>query len=412
MVMETLHALQKVTAGIDVHRMLYVVTVLIEHDDGTVTKQQRQFGGFKRDKRTMVTWLASLSVQLVVMESTGIYWKSPYALLEQAGILTWVVNAHHVKHVPGRKTDMADSEWLAVLGRFGLVRGSFIPPQDLRELRLVSRYRRKLGATLAAEKNRLHKVLDDAGIALGAVVSDIDGVSARRMIEGLMAGQRPAELAGLGLGKLREKQDDLALALDGDLSARHRFVLQQLDAHIRFLEQRLAEIDRSLFQAMSPYDWAWRLLQTLPGIDQLAACLILIEIGDDLSHFGSADRFASWAAVCPGNHESAGKRKTGKTRKGNAVIRSILCECANAARRTKSVFAAKYQSLVIRRGHKKAIVALAHKLIRTIFFVLTRRQPYRDSGFDYEAASVAKNAPRWIRALQRYGYWPQVVATA
>jgi transposase len=407
--METLHALQKVTAGIDGHRMIHAVTVLMEHDDGTITKAQRQFGGFKRDQRAMVDWLVSLGVQLVVMESTGIYWKSAYAFLEQAGITTWVVNAHHVKHVPGRKTDMADSEWLAVLGRFGLVRGSFIPPQDLR---LVSRYRRELAATLAAEKNRLHKVLDDAGIALGAVVSDLDGVSARRMIQGLIAGQDPVELAGLGLGKRRDKQEDLALALDGELSARHRFVLQQLDAHLRFLEQQLAEIDRTLFEAMAPYAWAWRLLQTIPGIDEVAAAAILIEIGDDLSHFGGADRLASWAALCPGNHESAGKRKSGKTRKGNAVIRSILCECANAARRTQSVLGAKYHSLVVRRGHKKAIVALAHKLIRTIFFVLTRRQPYRDSGFDYEAASVAKNAPRWIKALKRYGYWPKVVAAA
>jgi transposase len=410
--METLHSLQKVTAGIDVHRMIHAVTVLIEHDDGSVTKEQRQFGGFKRDKRAMVAWLVSLGVQCVVMESTGIYWKSAYAFLERAGIPTWVVNAYHVKHVPGRKTDMADSEWLAILGRFGLVRGSFIPPQDLRELRLVSRYRRKLASILAAEKNRLHKVLDDAGIVLGAVVSDIDGGSARRMIQGLIAGEEPMQLAGLGLGALRAKQADLALALDGDLSPRHRFVLQQLNAHIRFLEQQLAEIDRTLFEAMAPYAWAWRLLQTIPGIDQVAAALILIEIGDDLSHFGSADRLASWAALCPGNHESAGKRKSGKTRKGNAVIRSILCECANAARRTQSVFGAKYRGLVVRRGHKKAIVALAHKLIRTIFFVLTRRQPYRDSGFDYEAANVAKNAPRWIKALKRYGYWPQVVATA
>jgi transposase len=153
--METLHSLQKVTAGIDVHRMIHAVTVLIEHDDGSVTKEQRQFGGFKRDKRAMVAWLVSLGVQCVVMESTGIYWKSAYAFLERAGIPTWVVNAYHVKHVPGRKTDMADSEWLAILGRFGLVRGSFIPPQDLRELRLVSRYRRKLASILAAEKNRV-----------------------------------------------------------------------------------------------------------------------------------------------------------------------------------------------------------------------------------------------------------------
>jgi transposase len=185
--MEPLHSLQKVTAGIDVHRMLHAVTVLIEHDDGTVTKAQRQFGGFRRDKRAMVAWLVSLGVQLVVMESTGIYWKSPYAFLEQAGITTWVVNAHHVKHVPGRKTDMADSEWLAVLGRFGLVRGSFIPPQDLRELRLVSRCRRKLASTLAAKKNRLHKVLDDAGITLGAIVADSAGSADRRRIRPLRA---------------------------------------------------------------------------------------------------------------------------------------------------------------------------------------------------------------------------------
>jgi transposase len=162
----------------------------------------------------------------------------------------------------------------------------------LRELRLVSRYRRKLAATLAAEKNRLHKVLDDAGIALGAVVSDIDGVSARRMIQGLIAGEDPAQLAGLGLGKLRDKQEDLALALDGELSARHRFVLQQLDAHLRFLQGQLAEIEQMLFEAMAPYAWAWHLLQTIPGIDEVAAAAILIEIGDDLSHFGCADRLA------------------------------------------------------------------------------------------------------------------------
>ena len=182
-------------------------------------------------------------------------------------------------------------------------------PQDLRELRLVSRYRRKLASTLAAEKNRLHKVLDDAGIALGAVVADIDGVSARRMIQGLIAGEDPIPLAGLGLGALRAKQDDLALALDGDLSPRHRFVLQHLDAHIRFLESQLTDIDQTLFDAMEPYAWAWRLLQTISGIDQVAAALILIEIADDLSHFGCAERLASWAALCPGNHESAGKRK-------------------------------------------------------------------------------------------------------
>lgn len=410
--MNALHPLQKVTAGIDVHRMLHVVTVLIEQDDGTLVKQQRQFGGFKRDKRAMAEWLKSLGVQRVVMESTGIYWKSPYAILERAGVPAWVVNAHHVKHVPGRKTDMADSEWLAVLGRFGLVRGSFIPPQDLRELRLLSRYRRKMAPMPAAEKNRLHKVLDDAGIVLGAVLADIDGLSARRMIQALIDGQSLESIVQLGAGKLRASPEELALSLDGELSERHRFVLRQLQAHIQFLEKQRAQIDTPLFQAMEPYAGAFRLLQTIPGIDQVAAALLLIEIGEDLSLFGSADRLASWAALCPGNHESAGKRKSGRTRKAQVVVRSILCECANAARRTQSVFASKYQSRVIRRGHKKAIIAIAHKLIRTVFFVLTRRQPYRDSGFDYQAASVAKNAPRWIKVLKQFGYWPQASANA
>ena len=281
--MEGLSPLHKVVAGIDVHRMLHVITVLVENEDGTLTKHQQSFGGFKRDMKAMVLWLLELEVERVVMESTGIYWKSAYSHLERAGIFAMVVNAHFIKHVPGRKTDMCDSEWLAVLARFGLVRGSFIPPKDLRELRLVSRYRRKLSTMLASETNRLHKTLDDAGIKLGAVVSDIKGVSAREMVAGLIAG---------------------------------------------------------------------------------------------------------------------------KTRKGNAIVRYILCECANAARNTKSSLAAKYRSLMARKSHKKAIVAIAHKLIRIIYFMLSRHEPYCDPGVDYEAMSAQKNAPRWIKALKKIGKFP------
>lgn len=407
--MEPMH---KRVAGLDVHRMKHVVTVLIEEKDGTLTKVTRQFGGFKGELRELIGWLGEHRVELVVMESTGIYWKSVYASLSAAGIPALVVNARHVKNVPGRKTDVADSEWLAQLARFGLMRGSFIPPKDLRELRLVSRYRRKLSGMLAGEKNRLHKLLDDAGIKLGGVVADIDGVSARRMVEGLIAGKSPGELATLGLGPLKDKREALEASMEGELSPRHRLILEAAYRHIRYLEDELAALDRYLIEAMQPYAWAWQLLQTLPGIDKISAAMILIEISDDLTRFGTADRLASWAGLCPGNHESAGKRKSGKTRHGNPIVRYLLCEVANAARRTKSVFRAKYDSLVLRRGHKKAIIALAHKLLRTIFFVLTRRQPYRDSGFDYEAASVAKNAPRWIRALKKFGYWPTVQPAA
>ncbi len=405
--MEPMH--QRV-AGIDVHRMKHVVTILIGREDGAVSSETREFGGFKRDMRALVAWLQTHRIQQVVMESTGIYWKSVFGHLEAAGIPALVVNAFHVKNVPGRKTDVGDSEWLAQLARFGLLRGSFIPPKDLRELRIVSRYRRKLTGMLAGEKNRLHKLLDDAGIKLGGVVADIDGVCASKMVEGLIAGGKPGELAALGRGKVRATTDILEAAMDGELSARHRLVLDMAYDHLRYLEGKLAALDRYLLAAMQPYAWAWRLLQTIPGIDAISAAMILIEIGDDPHQFGSPARLASWSALCPGNNKSAGKRKSGKTRHGNPIVRYLLCEAANAARRTKTVFRAKYESLVIRRGHKKTIIALAHKLVRTIFCVLVRRKPYRNSTVDYEAASVAKNAPRWIRALKKYGYWPQVAA--
>jgi len=398
--LETLH---KRVAGIDVHRMKHVVTVLIEDAAGNLTRETREFGGFKRDLKALAAWLCELQVELIILESTGIDWKSVYARLEDVGLRIWVVNAHHVKHVPGRKTDVADSEWLAQLGRYGLVRPSFIPPKDLRELRLVSRYRQKVQANLAAETNRLHKILDDAGIKLGGRVADINGRAARAMVDGLIDGLAPCELIKLS-GRLKAPKEDLLAALEGDLSARHRFVLQEIREHMQPLEARLEKLDATLRTAMAPYAWAWTLLQTIPGIGEIAAALILIEIGDDLSHFGSADRFASWAALCPGNNESAGKRKSGKTRKGNSMVRYLLCEAANGAIRTLSVFREKYRSLVVRRGHKKAIVAIAHKMIRTIYFMLTRRQTYHDSGFDYAAANVKKNAPRWIKALERHGY--------
>jgi transposase len=405
--METLH---KRVAGIDVHRMKHVVTVLIEDDSGQLFKQQREVGGFKRDLKGLAAWLRDMRVELVILESTGVYWKSVYAHLEAVGVPSWVVNAHHVKHVPGRKTDVADSEWLAQLGRYGLVRGSFIPPKDLRELRLVSRYRKKLVAMLAAEKNRLHKLLDDAGIKLGGLVADINGKAAQAIVDGLIDGRPPTELIKL-TGRLRADKEDLLASLDGDLSPRHTLLLTDLRSHIRELEAHLAKLDAYLIDAMVPYAWAFQLLQTIPGIDAMAAAAILVEIGDDMTCFGSAARLASWSALCPGNNESAGKRKSGKTRKGNTLLRALLCEAANAARCTLSVFKAKYQGLVVRRGHKKAIVALAHKLIRTIYIMLTRRQAYHDSGMDYAAANVAKNAPRWLKALKRFGYWPETAAS-
>jgi transposase len=287
-----------------------------------------------------------------------------------------------------------------------LVKASFIPPKDLRELRLVSRYRRKLNAMRASELNRLHKILDDGGIKLGAVVSDIDGVSARAMVKALIAGQPIEQMLGLARGKLKQKTDELGASLDGDLSARHLFVLGHIEAHIETLQRELAEVDLYMLTALQPYAWAHELLQTIPGIDQIAAALILIEIGDDMARFGRAQSLACWAALSPGNDESAGKRKSGRTGHGNSVIRSILCECANAARMTKSTLAAKYRSLMVRKSHKKSIIAVAHKMIRLIYVLLSRRAPYIDQGIDYAAMSAKKNAPRWIKQLKTIGRWP------
>ena len=265
---------------------------------------------------------------------------------------------------------------------------------------------RRSATNWAAEKKRLHKLLDDAGIKLGGLVADINGKAARAIVDGLIDALPPAKLILLA-GRLKAPKDVLLAALDGDLSPRHTLLLAELRSHVRHLENRLAQLDAYLVEAMAPYDWAFKLLQILPGLDKIGAAMILVEIGDDLARFGSADRFASWAALCPGNHESAGKRKSGKTRKGNTTVRHLLCEAANGVIRTLSVFRDRYRNLVVRRGHNKAIVAIAHKLLRTICFMLTRRQAYRDSGFDYAAANVKKNASRWLKALKRFGYWPE-----
>jgi transposase len=316
-----------------------------------------------------------------------------------------VVNARHVKNVPGRKTDVQDSEWLAELARCGLLRPSFIPICDFRQLRMLSRYRMKLTGYASGEKNRLHKVLDDCGVRLGCVVSDIDGVSGRAMVEALIEGeQSPCEIARLARGRLRKKSEELLLALDGHMTDRHRLVLKKIQDHIRYLDGEIEAIDCQIVAAMEPYKEEWQLVQTIPGMDEMSAAMLLIEIGVDMSRFGSKERLSSWAGMCPGNQESAGKRKSGRMRKGNSYVRSILCEAANSARQTDSQFQGLYKGLVIRRGHKRAVMAVGHRILEIVYLLLTRKEPYRDPQIDYEALVVKRNAPRWIEALIRYGY--------
>ena len=396
--------LYKRVIGLDIHQAQITACALIEESDGSTHIEQRQFGGFKKDRRELANWVASLSPDEVVMESTGIYWKSPYAALETVGIRAKVVNARHVKNVPGRKTDVGDAHWLATLARAGLLRGSFVPPAKLRELRLIARQRQKLVGQLASEKNRLHKVLTDGGIRLGVVVSDLHGQSARAMVKEIIAAQAPHEVLKLASRRLKASREELFDALQGDLTASHRFVLDELMRHIEEIEARILRFDTRLLGELQSERNALALLQTIPGVDLIGAAMLLVEIGSDMAVFGSPDRLASWVGICPGNNESAGKRKSGRLRKGNLYVRRLLCEFAHAASRTTSVFKSKFQSLVIRRGYKRAIIAIGHKILRTIFFMLTRREYYRDSATDYEALSVQRNAPRWIKALTKFGF--------
>ena len=274
----------------------------------------------------------------------------------------------------------------------------------MRELRLISRQRQKLVSQLASEKNRLHKVLTDGGIRLGVVVSDLHGQSARAMIKAITAGWPPHEVLELASKRLKASREELFDALQGELTASHCFVLDELMRHIEEIEARIARFDARLLEGMASQRNALALLQTLPGVDLIGAAMLLVEIGSDMDAFGSADRLASWVGICPGNNESAGKRKSGRVRKGNLYVRRLLCEFAHAASRTTSVFKSKFQALIVRRGHKRSIVALAHKILRTIFFMLKRNQHYRDSATDYEALSVQRNAPRWIKALTKFGF--------
>ncbi len=399
-------AIYKRVIGLDVHQAKISACALVQQPDGTTIVEQREFGAFKRDRRALAQWTRSLEPEVVVMESTGIYWKSPYAALEAQGIAAWVVNARHVKNVPGRKTDVGDAHWLATLARAGLLRGSFIPQADMRHLRLIARQRQKLGGMLASEKNRLHKVLSDSGVRLNVLVSDIHGQSARAMVKALIAGQPMDQILDLA-GRLQAGREKLFEALQPEeLSTSHVFVLTEIMQHIEELEARISRFEQALIHGLDAWAPQLVLLQTIPGIDRMGAAMLLVEISAEMHNFGSAERLASWVGICPGNNESAGKRKSGKTRKGNAWVRRLLCEFAQAASRSRCALKDKFAALSIRKGHKKSIVALAHKMLRIIFAMLKTNQPYRERVVDYEALSVQRNAPRWIKMLVKHGFMP------
>jgi transposase len=393
--------------GLDVHHEQVTACALIDQGDGIAKPSFQAFATFHNDCQALAAWAYSFQPDLVVMESTGVYWKAVYRSLTSLGLKTLVVNARHIKKVPGRKTDLSDSHWLAILARAGLLKGSFMIETELERLRLIARQRQKLAGMAAAEKNRLHKVLVDSGLRLSLVVSDLSGLSARRMIKCLLGGGTIQEALRGADPRLKASPEMLQAALEGDLSDAHCFVLYELLQHIEALEAAITRFEEQLLAGLSKYEWALRLLETIPGVNRTGAAMVLVEIGVNMEAFGSAAHLVSWAGMCPGQNESAGKRKSTATRKGNPWLRRLLCEMAQAAQKTISQFKAKHQCLAFRRGYKRAIVAIGHKILRVIYVLLKRREPYRDGTVDYEELMVKRNAPRWIQALKRYNLLPQ-----
>ena len=392
--------------GLDVHQETVVACVLIGAPGERPRKEIRTFRTMTRDLEELRDWLQELGVTQVGMESTGVYWRPVYAVLE--GHFELIVgNARHIRNVPGRKTDVKDAEWIADLVRHGLIAKSYVPPRPLRELRELLRYRRKLVESQAAERNRLLKLLETANIKLASVASDVFGVSGRAMLRALIAGETSAEaMADLARGLLRRKRADLILALDGRLEEHHRFLLAMQLRRLEAIEADIAALDLRIDERLEPYRAPHTLLMQIPGVDWVVAAVLIAEIGVDMSVFVSVYHLAAWAGVCPGNHESAGRQRSGRARKGNVHLRAILVGAAMSATRTKgSYLKDKFHRLKARRGGLRAALAIAHKILVSAYHMLANNLPYRDLGEAYlDQISQTRTVANLKRRLERLGY--------
>ncbi len=401
-----MHVVYECCCGLDVHKQTVVACVLCSDASGQLCKEVRTFRTMTTELLALADWLTIKGCTHVAMESTGVYWKPVYNLLEGQFELL-VVNAQHIKAVPGRKTDVRDAEWLATLLRHGLVRGSFIPSARQRVLRELTRHRTSLVQERARIINRLQKVLEDGNVKLADVASDVLGVSGRAMLTALVAGETdPVVLADLARGRLREKRVQLEAALAGRFQDHHRFLLAEHLAHIDYLDEAIERFNAEIDTHCTAEHEAIALVDTIPGISQRMAEIILAEIGTDMSRFPSAKHLAAWAGVCPGNNESAGKRLSGRARKGSRWLRQALTEAAHAAARTKNTYlGAQFRRIAARRGKRRAIGAVAHTLVVIIYHLLTRKEPYRELGANY-FDELDRNAVerRLVRRLQRLGY--------
>jgi transposase len=374
--------------GLDVHKQTVAACVRVPGSKGTREQHVRTFGTTAAELLALRDWLEAHEVTHVAMESTGVYWKPIYYVLEER-FTCLLVNAAHVKQVPGRKTDVQDCVWIAQLLEHGLLRGSFVPPAPIRELRDLTRYRKVLIQDRTREANRLHKLLEDAGIKLASVATDILGVSGRAMLEALVRGTTdPEVLADLARGKLRAKLPALRQALRGRFRPHHAFLVSQLLGHLDYVDETITTLSERIEEVIGPFADELARLDTIHGVARRTAEVLIAELGVDMSQFPSDRHLASWAGLCPGNNESAGKHKSGKTRRGNRWLRAALTEAALAAIRTSnSAFTARYRRIMRHRGHKKAVLAVAHAMLVTAYHVLARQTTYQELGADARQGS-------------------------
>jgi transposase len=392
--------------GLDVHQATVVACLLIVLQSGKVHKQVRTFATTTRELISLREWLLSEGCTHVAMESTGVYWKPIYAILEGTFEIV-VANAQHVKKVPGRKTDVKDAEWIADLLCHGLLRSSFVPPKPIRELRDLTRYRRKLVESRSAERNRLLKVLETANIKLASVVSDAFGASGLLMLQALAEGKATApQMAQLAKKQLRKKIPELQLALEGRVEEHHRFLLRLQLNRLWAVENDLGIVEQRIQEKLKPYATEVTLLDEIPGVDATLAGAIIAELGVDMSVFENVSQLASWAGVCPGNNESAGKRRSSRIPKGNVYLKTALVEAANAAAKAKGTYLRdKFYRLKARRGYKRAAVAIGHKILVAIYHMLSHRVCYNELGDLYLDKLNKHHLTRnLVHRLERLGY--------
>ena len=398
--------------GIDVHKKIIVACL---NNGGE--QELREFGTTTSEIKTMANWLTESGCEMIAMESTGVFWKPLYNLFELMDLDAIVVNAAHMKALPGRKTDVKDAEWIADLLRHGLLKPSYIPSREQRELREITRYRKSLTEERCRETNRLQKILEGANIKLDSVVKDINGKSARKLLERIIEDDIPTneeEVSQIVYGRLRTKLGELLTAIEGITTPLQRKLLAQVVDHIDDLNRRIANLDKLVQDYMAEYEAAIAALCDIPGIAKRSAEVILAEIGLDMSRFPSAAHLCSWAGVCPGNYQSAGRRKHGKTTKGNKALKTILTQCAKSAKTVKSsYFSAQYQRIAARRGKNRATLAVAHSMLIAIYHILSDKVAFRDLGADYyDSFNRDRKINSYLKRLKALGWQPDAIPSS